>query len=76
MSKDEKHSQEVAALIADIKQHGGRSSDIDYLRLELEALVRQTILMLYISDEKERQRVFASLIRRYPNLFDLVERYL
>ncbi len=76
MSKDEKHSGAVTDLIADIKQHGGRSSDIEYLREELAALVAQTILLLYVENPKERQRVFASLVQRYPSTLKRVERGL
>tara|TARA_R110002167_G_scaffold22999_1_gene81833 strand:+ start:205 stop:432 length:228 start_codon:yes stop_codon:yes gene_type:complete len=75
MSKEE-YSSEEKDVIADIKGHGGKSSDISYVRLELATAVSQMIEVLYRGDTRTQMQMLSRILKRYPQTFQRVERHM
>ena len=75
MSKDG-YSPEERDIVADIKGHGGKSSDVGYLRLELATVVAQMVEVLYRGDTRTQMQALSRVLRRYPQTFGRVERHL
>jgi hypothetical protein len=70
------YSIEEKDIIADIKGHGGKSSDISYVRLELSTAVAQMVEVLYRGDTRSQMQMLSRILKRYPETFRRVERHM